>query len=88
MEDKSGLCKETPGLALAPDGSRRGGGVTPEERDRIDFILGYLNNPEHVSEFSEKQLDLLISFTAQWERKRWLSDRQLEILEEFWRRAQ
>lgn len=51
------------------------------------FRLEYLNKPEHIGHFNETQLDLLISFTGQFEQKGFLSEKQLKVIDSLWEQA-
>lgn len=57
--------------------------LDPAEAKRIEHIFKYID----LEMLTDSQEQLIISFGAQWTQKRWLSERQIEILEDIFRRA-
>lgn len=58
--------------------------MTPKEKDRVEHIFKFMA----YDNLTDAQHDLIVSFEEQFERKNYLSERQIEILEDIFERAQ
>ena len=57
--------------------------MTPKEKDRVEHIFKFME----YDQITDAQHSLVESFEEQFERKEYLSDRQIEILEDIFERA-
>jgi hypothetical protein len=60
--------------------------ISQETKDRIDHLFKTIETMND-DQFTEKELNLLISYESQFKRKSWLSDLQIDILEDIVRRG-
>ena len=58
--------------------------MTPKEKDRIEHIFKFMA----YDNLTDAQHDLIVSFEEQFQRRGSLSERQFEILEDIFERAQ
>ena len=58
--------------------------MTPKEKERIDHIFKFMA----YDNLTDAQHDLIVSFEEQFQRRGSLSERQFEILEDIFERAQ
>ena len=60
--------------------------ISQETKDRIGHLFKTIETMND-DQFTEKELNLLISYESQFKRKSWLSDLQIDILEDIVRRG-
>ena len=62
--------------------------VPEEEMERVKFQLRYLNDPVHVEDLSENDLEWVEKMTQACEEQGWVSKKQAKVIENLWGKAE
>jgi len=57
--------------------------LNQKQRDRAEHIFKFME----YDQLTDSQHDLILDFETQFERRGWLSDRQMDILEDIFKQA-